>query len=258
MDLDYWLKQTPDTPLYEDILWSRPENKATSGKLTIIGGNAQAITAPGMAYSSADQAQIGVMRVVMPDAVKKSLPAVIPNAFYAPSTPSGSFAKKALGELIEHMMWADAALLSGDIGRNSETAMLLESAVQKYPGLLAVTQDAADYFKETPKMLVDREHTLIALSLAQLQRYVITTPSITPITYGMGNIQLVEALHEYTKDRPACIITKHNDLLFVACKGIVATQKDEREVWRVATAARASVFWLQNPDKIFEAAVSSL
>ena len=47
---------------------------------------------------------------------------------YAPSTPSGSFSTQALGELQAMANWADGTLIAGDIGRNSETAILLENS----------------------------------------------------------------------------------------------------------------------------------
>lgn len=254
---EYWLRQSSENLLFQDILWSRPESKATSGKLAVIGGHGHGFGAPGIAYGAALESGVGVCRVLLPDAVKKVVRGILPDADFAPSTPSGSFAKAALSDIVSVAQWADAALLAGDVGRNSETAILLENFVQSYHGLLTITHDAADYFRETPLQLADREDTLLVLSLSQLQKYFINTPTLTPITYSMTTPQLVEALHDYTKQHPACIITKHNDLIFVASNGQVVTQKYEEKIWRVKTAARASVFWLQNPTKQFEAVVSS-
>ena len=257
MSVEYWQKQT-DEPLFPDILWSRPQSKAGAGKLTIIGGNSHGFGAPGIAYNTALQSGVGVCRVVLPDAIKKIVKGILPDADFAPSTPSGSFSKKALDALTSNAQWSDACLLAGDIGRNSETAITLENFVGKYTGLLTVTHDAIDYFKETPLHIVDRADTLIALSLSQLQKIFIATPTIAPITYSMTTQQLAHALHDYTQVHPACIVTKHNDLTFVAHNGRVVTHKHTEKIWRVATAARASVFWLQNPTKVFEATVSSL
>jgi NAD(P)H-hydrate repair Nnr-like enzyme with NAD(P)H-hydrate dehydratase domain len=253
----YWLKQI-DKPLYPDIIWSRPESKATAGKLAIIGGNSHAFSAPGLAYNVSQQAGIGVSQVLLPDAIKKIVKGLLPDAEFAPSTPSGSFAKSSLDEILRASNWSDGVLVAGDVGRNSETAIVLENFVKKYSGLLTITQDAVDYFKETPKQIVDRDKTLIVLSLAQLQKIFISTPTIIPITYSMTTQQLVDALHDYTQPHQACIVTKHNELIFIAKDGMVVTQKDDREIWRVETAAKASVFWLQNPEKQLEAVASSL
>jgi hypothetical protein len=257
MNHDYWLKQTNE-PLFPDILWSRPETKATSGKLTIIGGNSHGFSAPGIAYASAASAGAGVIHVLLPDAIRKIVKTMLPDAEFAPSTPSGSFSVKALDSLLASSSWADCALLAGDIGRNSETAILLERFCEKYQGLITVTQDALDYFKESPLTLVDRPDTHIVASLAQLQKIFIHTPTITPIVFSMSSIQLAEALHDYTASHPAIITTKHNELIFVAVNGRVSTTKHSDEIWRVATAARASVFWLQSQKLPFEAITTSL
>ncbi len=253
---DYWLKQE-DEPLYEDILWSRPESKTSAGKMVIIGGNAHGFSAPGQAYNVSMEAGAGTNQVLLPDAVKKIVKGMLPDADFAPSNPSGSFSKSALDSFLQAAKWADLVLLAGDVGRNSETAILLENFVQKYNGLLTLTQDSVDYFKETPKLIVDRAGTLIVLSLAQLQKIFINTPSITPITYSMTTQQLVAALHDYTQPHQACIVTMHNNLLFIAHSGKVVTQKHEDKTWRVNTATKASVFWMQNPNKIFKSVVSS-
>lgn len=254
---DYWLKQI-DTPLFPDILWSRPESKQGAGKLAIIGGNSHGFGAPGVAFQHALAAGVGVARVLLPDGVKKVVSGILPEADFAPSTPSGSFAKQSLSDMLSLASWGDACLIAGDVGRNSETAIVLESFVEKFAGLLTITQDAVDYFKETPLQLVDRPQTLIVLSLSQIQKIFINTPTITPITYSMSVTQLVEALHDYTADHVVCLVVKHNDLLFIAHKGRIATVKLTDDIWRVTTASRATVFWLQNPGKLFEAVVSSV
>jgi len=258
MSNDYWLRQSAYEPLFPDIIWSRPESKMGAGKLAIIGGNSHGFGAPGIAWNTALQSGAGVCRVILPDAVKKVVKGMLPDADFAPSTRSGSFSKQALGELIGLSGWGDLTLLAGDVGRNSETAIILEAFAERYAGPLCIAQDSVDYFKETPLQIMNRPDTLVVLSLSQLQKLFISTPTITPITYTMSTPQLAEALHEYTEEHPACIITKHNDLVFVAHSGFVVTQKNNEQIWRVATAAKASVFWMQNPTQILEAVVTSL
>jgi len=258
MSYSYWQKQTQEKPLYQDILWSRPESKAGAGRVTIIGGNSFAIGAPGLAYNEADRSGAGVIRVVMPQSVKKNVSVLLPDADFAPSNPSGSFAKSALAVFMDTVYWSDLVLLAGDFGRNSESAVLLESFVQKYKGPLTITQDAVDYFKALPDLLLSREQTLIVLSLAQLQKLFINAAIMTPITYGMSIPQLIEALHELTNTYAAIIIVKHHEIICCAYSGQVTTTKNDQEIWRVTTAARASVFYMQNLEKPLEAVTSSL
>ena len=129
MTSTYWQKQI-DAPLYPDIMWSRPESAAGAGKLAVIGGDSHGFGAPGIAWNVANSSGVGVCKVLLPDAVKKVVKGILPDADFAPSTPSGSFSKKALDELLSIASWSDATLLAGDIGRNSETAIALEQFVK--------------------------------------------------------------------------------------------------------------------------------
>src|SRR3989344_7199327 len=111
---EYWLKQSTDQPLFPDLLWSRPENKAQAGKLLIVGGNLHGFTAPAGAYSAAEKAGIGVVRVILPDKLQKTVGKMIPEADFVTSTPVGSFGRQALAQMIEDARWANGVLLAGD------------------------------------------------------------------------------------------------------------------------------------------------
>lgn len=256
----FWHKQTPDKPLYPDLLWSRPENKKQAGKLLIVGGNAHGFAAAGEAYAQATKAGIGTARVLLPDSLQKSVGRVFEAGEYAPSTPSGSFSQKALAELLAMSQWADAVLLAGDFGRNSETAILLEQFISKYSGQLTLTKDAVDYFTKMPNVLLARQDTLLALSFAQLQKIAINSRFIEALTFDMDFLRLIDALHEFTRQHQAALIVKHLQTIFVAANGQVSTTKlnEDLEIWRVRTAAQAAVWWLQNPVKTFEALTTSL
>lgn len=255
---DYWHKQEREAPLFPDIIWSRPESRAGGGKLAIIGGHSHGFSASGIAYETALEEKAGIVKVLLPDAIKKTVKLILPDAEYGPSNPSGSFSKQALDSFLEISSWADGVLLAGDMGRNSETAVLLEKFVSSYSGKITITQDSADYFKDYPMLILNRPSTLMIVSLAQLQKVFINAPLIVPITYGMTLLQLVEALHLLTSKFSIAVSVKHNDVVFVAHNGQVVTTENKEMPWRVKTAARASVYWMQNPGKLLESAVSSL
>lgn len=257
---NYWVKQAADAPVYADLLWSRPENRAHAGKLLIIGGNAHGFAAAAEAYSEATKAGIGTSRVIIPDSLQKTVGRVFEAGEYAPSTPSGSFSQKALAELLPPAQWADGVLVAGDLGRNSETAILLEKFVTTYEGQLSITQDAADYFTKTPAPILERQATLLVVSFAQLQKFTSAARFATPFIYDMNFLTFIEALHNFSTQHVVSIITKHHDTVFVAHNGAVSTTSLQPDLtpWRVRTAAHASVWWLQNPNKIFEALTTSL
>lgn len=256
---NWWHKQNFDKPLFPDMLWSRPENKNFAGKLLIIGGNLHGFNASAEAYGEALKAGIGVARVTLPSALSKTVSKIFPEAEFAPSTPSGSFAQQALGEIMTAAEWADGVLLAGDFGRNSETAILLEKFMKEYTGQLTFTKDAADYFAKSPQELLQRQNTTLVISLSQLQQIAMNARFTTPITFSMGLVQLVDTLHEFTSQHAVNIVTQHVDNFLVATNGQVSTTKlASQKVWRVHTAAHASTWWLQNPSKPFEALTTSL
>lgn len=257
--MEYWLKQTPDAPLFEDILWSRPENRMHAGKLLVIGGNAHGFSAPGEAFAAAEKAGAGTVRTLLPDALKKTLGLLGPYEF-APSSPSGGFGRDALNEFLIQSAWADGVLLAGDLGRNSETAILFESYVQKYNGLLTLANDATDYATNQPDCLSDRENTCIVLSTAQLQRLGTALKFATPFLLDMGLMLLVQALHDFTEQHPFIIVTKEQDNLVVTHQGRVSTTKvsSPSSNWQTSVAAKAAVFWLQSPTKTFESVSAAL
>jgi NAD(P)H-hydrate repair Nnr-like enzyme with NAD(P)H-hydrate dehydratase domain len=257
---DYWQKQTKQKPLFEDLLWSRPEQAAHAGKLLIVGGNAHGFAAPAEAYGEADKAGIGVSRVLLPDSLQKTVGRILTNGEYAPSTPSGSFARSALASLLDMSNWADATLLAGDFGRNSETAILLEQFMSKYDGQVILTKDSADYFIPAPAALLNRPQTLLVVSFAQLQKMATSARFERAFTFDMDFLRLIDMLHDFSLRYKAALIVKHSDSILVAYEGQVSSTKlsNNVSVWRVKTAAYASVWQLQNPTKVFASLTTSI
>ena len=254
----YWLKQTTN-PLFPDLLWSRPENKRQAGKLLVVGGNSHGFAAPATAYGAAQKAGIGSSRVLLPDKLQKTLSRLMPEAEFAPSTLSGSLSKKALAQLLDSAQWADGVLLAGDFGRNSETAILLDSFTNKHEGQISIAQDGLDYFLGPNSPLIDRADTLGVINLGKLQRLAKNNRPATPVLHSMMLAELVEILHDWTTGNPGQIITKHADHFIVASGGQVSTTVATQESnWQIESAAYASVWWLQNPKKPFEAMTTAI
>lgn len=257
MSTTYWLKQSTE-PLFPKLLWSRPESKRTAGKLLIIGGNLHGFAAPAEAYSFAEAAGIGVAKVLLPDALQKTVGQILENGEFTPSTPSGSFSKKALAEWLDFSNWADAVLLAGDVGRNSETAILLESYLGKTAKSVALSRDAVDYTYTAPANVLKRPSTLLVLSLSQLQKLLKAAKWIHAVTFDMDLLQLVELLHELTQIHPVFIVTEHQQHMIVAVKGQVSTTSSRVDIWRTKAAAWAVSWWLQNPSQPFEAITTAI
>lgn len=257
MDRTWWHKQTPDTPLFPDLLWSRPENKAYAGKLLIVGGNAHGFAAPAEAYAAAMKAGIGTARVILPDQLQKTVGRNFPAGEYAPSTPSGSFSQKALAELLDTAKWADAILLAGDFGHNSETAILLEKFAQDYAGRLILAGDAVNYFVSVSKPILNRPDSLLATEFAQLQKLAKNANWPQAFTSDMDLLRLIDNMHDLSQSFAAGVILEHLDNTVVAVNGQVSTTKIKPPSL-VSAASAAAVWWLQNPTKPFEAITTSV
>lgn len=255
-----FVKQHHTKPAFEELVWSKPETKRSAGKLLIIGGNINGISAPLNAYSFAEKAGIGVASVLLPSSLKSIAGKLIEQGDYAPSTPSGSFSKQALAELLDKATWADTVLLAGDFGRNSETAVLLESFLTKTPTMSVLTKDAVDYVASTPEILkTSASKVCLVCSLSQLQKYVKNSVKQPVITYEMTQPQLVAGLKELSIGAKT-IVTKHHEQIYVAADGEVSTTdtKESSEIWQLKTASYISVWLAQQPEKKFQATTTAV
>lgn len=209
--------------------------------------------APAEAFAESERAGVGAARVLLPDAAKKLVGKKLPHIGYAPSTPSGSFSQKALAELMDASQWADAVLIAGDLGRNSETSILLEKFLQKYTGQLTITKDAVDYVIQAPQVALNRPNTLLVLSFAQLQKLAMRASHPKAFTFDMPILRFIETLRDFTQKNSVSICVQHLEQVHCAINGQIVSTPYHQNVWRVKTAAHAAVWWLQNPNKAVEA-----
>jgi len=260
MDFSYWQKQSPDTPLFPDIEWSKPETRTQSGKLGIIGGNKLGFAGVAEAYSIATKTGVGQARVLLPDVLKKTIPKIITDTVYAPTNMSGSLTKEAITEMIALGAWADEILLIGDAGRSSETAILYEQFLQSYEGRLVVTRDAIDLVKNSSRELIERPDTLLIASFAQLQKLFQSVYYPKVLTFSMQLTQLVEAIHKFTITYPVSIAVLHKDHLVIAHEGnVVSTPwNNPMAIWRGDVASKAAAYWLWNAKKPLEATATAI
>ncbi len=260
MAATYWHKQSADQPLFPDLLWSRPENKRHAGKLLLISGNAQGFAVAAQAYQVAANSGAGVVRVLLPDILQKLVPAQVRfEVEFLPSITQGGFAKTALVDILDSAAWCDAVLLPGGIGRNSETYALFEQVVSKYMGLLIVAEEALDVFVTNPQAICNRKDTIVVADFSQFQKmWLKFMPAQPAVTYGMPLPNLVAALHDISEQLAATWVIKHQDTLLVGHQGQISTTKYSSESWRVETSAKAAVWALQNPTRLFEALTSAI
>jgi hypothetical protein len=165
-----------------------------------------------------------------------------------------------LAELLDASLWSNAVLLPGDVSRNSETTVLLENFLEKYTGQVTLTKDAADLLVQQPFPILHRADTLLVVAIGQLRRLGAESHYPRAFTSEMGLVQLIDSLHEFTKRFAFSLITRHQNHYIVAMGGKVSTTpvNKAQPVWRLQTAAHASVWWLQNASRPFEALTTAV
>lgn len=246
-------KQTNE-PLFPDLLWSKPENKNQAGKLLIIGGNLHDIARISEAAGVAYKAGAGTVRILVPDALKKLI-GISEDVFYGTSNPSGAFSRQSLSEWLELASWADTVLLPGELGKNSETAIVLESFIEKYTGPLTVTRDAIDLLAHK-QLLLNREKTLLVASFGQLQ----TLLAHLGITISMDAPlqKITEDCLEAGRAISTSFITSVHDMCLITAQGKASATPIKEKSWRLLASVYASVWMMHFPDKPFEALTSSI
>lgn len=240
--MDYWHKQSTDTPLFPDAEWERPERKDQAGRLLIVGGNIHGFADVANAYTVASERGVGSIRVAMPDALRRTLAHLWTDTIFCPSTTTGSFAKDSTDLILQNALWADAILLPGELGRNSETAMVLDRLITSYSGPIILTKDALNYYLPQPTELLSKPNVIVVASFSQLQKILVGIKSPTAITHSMQLLQVVELLRRVTTDYPAGIVTKFGETFISAKNGQVTTTKTNPEgMWRLDVASKAAV-----------------
>lgn len=262
-----WQRQSSTQPLFPDVIWSRPQNRLAAGKLLIIGGYAYDFKAVAEAYESADRAGAGSIRLLLPHSLKK-VAAPLADAgladklFWGGSSAgaSGGFDLSALADWLEHSQWADAVLLPGNLGRDSKTAVTLEHFLKDCQRPMALSGDAVDAALNGSHLPQENSQRLLVLNMAQLQRLSLVMKTGLTFTYSMDILRLGDNLACLTSNHPLLLILRYHDQLAVAAGGrlSISPAPPGAEKWLVITAAQAVVWWLQQPDRPFEALTSAV
>lgn len=256
----FWQTQDIDTPLFPDIAWNKPEQRAYAGRLGIVGGNKLGFAGVAEAYNTAQKTGAGEVKVLLPEALKKSVPTLITEALFAPSNISGGLARPAIDEMKMLGRWSSGMLFAGDAGRSSETAILYEDFIRDYDEWLTLTRDAVDLMKASFPDLLEREKTLFVVSFAQLQKIFHSVYYPKVLTFTMQLAQLADALHKFTVTYPVTIATLHKEHLLLAHDGQIISMEwgNPLQIWRGITATKMATYLLWNGSKPLEALATSI
>lgn len=246
-------KQDPKEPLFPDLLWSRPENKRSAGKLLIIGGQDGDFMNVSSCYAFAKEAGAGTIKLLMPDSLRE-IAGAIEGVEFAPSTKTGSFAKTALAQFFDLLEWADRVLLAGDLGKNSETTIILDGLLLRGSRPITVSENALDSIGISLAQLVNKPFNLV-VGRKTFQKIGTATGSHTPITSLANYNQMAEIIQNISSKTKASYVISDDEHNWCAYQGdAVSTQTKPIDI--NALSAYNAVWLMQNPTKILEAIVT--
>lgn len=243
-------QQQKEEPLFPDLLWSRPENKRTAGKLLIIGGQSGQFAAAADAYEAATKASAGYVKVVLPDSLQK-LTEHLPDIEYGPSNESGSFSKQSLGLFNEMSEWADHVLLAGDFGTNSQTVTILDGYLLRCPQNATLSSKALPSITLPMDQLKKRPLTLL-IEESQLPKFPLGFDIPKAITSSMNVMEFADILGQISKDSRANYVVIRQDKVWISASGSV-TSTDYKNPEASKLSAFCAVWLMQQPSKPLEA-----
>lgn len=158
------------------------------------------------------------------------------------------------------VVWADATLLIGDSGRNSETAIVFENALRDFEKPFIITRDAVDLLRNSHELLLNHDKITLVVSFAQLQKLLQAAYFPKQLLFSMQLAQVVEVLHKVTLSFAATIVVFHQEQLIVSHQGQVVSTPfgNPMAIWRGAVATKAAVYLLQHSNKPLKAIATSV
>ncbi len=248
------LRQTPDKPLFSNLLWARPERKEQAGKLLIIGGSTHGFASIIKAYEYAGQAGIGEVKVVLPEGVKKFVGPVL-DALYAQQLDNGSFAHKALAEIRPYLSWANCGLLPGELTNNAETTLLAEDVLRVAQTPIIIAGDALTAVTKTLSETLTTKPIVIA-DFRQLQRLAYAHSGKQPLLSTSSLDQQATIMQALVDKLELSALVRHdeNQVLVVSYHQASITGVDKN---LLEYAVHCSVLAAQFPTKPYEAATTA-
>lgn len=268
MNTDYWTKVTE--PNYEDIFWNIPEQK--TGDVLVLGGNSGAFATEIRNAEFLNSVPVRNVRLLFPDALRGKIPP-LPGIDYAPSTDSGSFAKSQI--INDAILATNGTLLSGDLSKNSATAIAIIEAIKattKRAGNkieaeqtpVVISRDAVDLLTADFAEIIDRPNITLVASMIQLQKIFrsVLYPKMLMLSAPLLNI--VETLHKFTLSYPTTILTFHEGNIIIVKEGKILTIALDKtnytplSLWAGTLASKILALNLWNGEKKLEATAAAL
>jgi hypothetical protein len=243
--MSQFVKQT-DKPLFPDVLWNRPLNRRYGGRLLIVGGQKSGFNECQAIYQIAEAAGAGECGLALPDSLERTV-GPLGIGHFLPSSASGSLGKSALGGILELSREYDAVVIAGNLTNNAETAVLVESLIDKLDLPIVVGLEATQIMQFNPHKLIGRPKTLLVLDTSSTLKLAGSLKIPVVIQAGdslMSKVELISNLADQSK----CDYFVSNGQNLVWDQKIIVTDLPH-EVAPEALVGIAATFWIQNQSK---------
>ena len=259
--MDYWRAQDPKKPLFENLLWSKPEQKSLAGRVGLIGGSKGVFVAVAKAHQTITELGPEVSLVLPTDL--KPLLKTIPNVVFSTTNPSGGLANQALSDLLTLRSSTDSLLLIGDAGKNSETSLLYEHLALKISDQtkpVVVARDAIELINGAFHHVVNQPNFTLIMSFTQAQKLFHSVYYPVMLLHSMTTLRLIEALHKFTITYRPTLVVFHQNQVYIAHDGQVISSQFERasEIWQGIIQSKITCWQTWNPQKPLEATACAI
>jgi len=259
--MEYWRIQDPKKPLFENLLWSKPEQKSLAGRVGLVGGSKGVFLAVAKAHQAITE--LGPETSLVLPADLKPLLKTIPNVVFSTTNPSGGLASQALSDLLTLQNSTDSLLLIGDAGKNSETNLLYENLALKISDQtkpVIVARDAIELISGAFHHVVNQPNFTLIMSFAQAQKLFRSVYYPVMLLHSMTTLRFVEALHKFTITYQPTLVIFHQNQVFIARDGQVISGQFERasEIWQGIIQAKIACWQTWNPQKPLEATTCAI
>lgn len=244
IDMNYIEKQL-DTPLYEDILWSRPVRR--TGRVLLVGGHRDGFSSLQKLYQEFEEAQVAETRLALPNKLSKLVGSLEYISLLA-STPSGSISRDALAELVYLANESDLVSLGPDLSNNSETILTMQRLIAETRASVLIPPQSAEQLLPEAGEWKNKENLLLCINHKQLYKMAAKLAVDVSIPLNPTTDAIAEIAQAVSGEFFPSLVIIFGDSCIIAVDGSASITKT-----KTTNIGLLATFWLQNSSKKYEA-----
>lgn len=229
-------------PLYENILWSRPQRR--TGRILLVGGHRDGFAELQRTYAEFDVTSIAEVRLALPNKLSRLISGLI-GVSLVPSTPSGSIARDALAELVHLANEADAVCIGPNLSNNSETILTMERLIDETSAAVIIPPHSAEQFLSVMRKWHVKNNLLIFLTHKQLYKLAADVAADTKIPLNPTPESIAEMSQAISTKFAPSIVTYFEDSIIVSVQGKTSLTNNSSD----HIVGEMAALWLQESKK---------